>query len=103
MTTVFATYRVRKDQLEQFDDALRGHWRLLHDSGLVTDEPAIVLARDAEDGPVRMEIFTWRDEAAVDAAHEHEAVMALWGKLESWCEERESGPSVEFPHVTRLA
>ena len=51
--------------------------------------------------PIYFEIFDWLD-GAVDRAHEHPEVMAIWEPMDQLCEERGGKPSMEFPHVQKL-
>jgi len=51
--------------------------------------------------PIYFEIFDWSD-GAVDRAHEHPEVMAIWEPMDQLCESRGGKPSMEFPHVDVL-
>ena len=44
-----------------------------------------------------VEIFTWKDAKAVEAAHHSPELMKIWEPMGQLCE------SMEFPHFERLA
>jgi quinol monooxygenase YgiN len=97
--TVFATYRVRSGHERAFLDLLARHWPALDRLGLVTGPRALVFqANDAAGGPVFVEVFSWRDAAAVQTAHSHPEVRAIWGAMEPLVESRDGRPPWEFPH-----
>jgi quinol monooxygenase YgiN len=101
--TVVACYRVRAGRESEFAELLRRHHPTLRRLGLATAEPAAVY-RGEEDGggAIFFEIFTWTDAAAVETAHVHPEVQALWEPMGALVEDRDSGPGMAFPHVDRL-
>ena len=103
-TTVHCTFRVKEGCEVRFRDLQRDHWPTLRKLGLVTeDEPAVYRGMDAEDRLFFIEIFTWASPEAVERAHRHPEVMAIWEPLEAVCEARDGQPNMEFPHVERVA
>ncbi len=102
--TVLATFHVIPGKEPEFEALRARHWPTLRKLDLVTAEPA-VLYRGADDqGRVfYVEIFTWKDARAVERAHQHPDVLAIWEPLEGLCEARDGRPSMEFPHVERVA
>ena len=98
--TVICHYRVAPGNEERFERLLRDHWPTLHRLGLVTDQPARHYRGQEQDNgqPIYFEIFDWLD-AAVDRAHEHPEVMAIWEPMDTLCEARNGKPNMEFPHV----
>jgi hypothetical protein len=101
--TVIATYRVRRGSERAFLRLLKGHWPTLQRVGLVTPEPSrMYQGRDDAGKPFFVEIFTWKSPAAVDLAHRHPEVMAVWEPMGKLVEERGGRPAWEFPHVTPL-
>jgi quinol monooxygenase YgiN len=97
--TVFATYRVRSGREAAFRELLARHWPTLARLGLVIGPKALVFqANDPAGGPVFVEVFSWRDAAAVETAHSHPEVRAIWGAMEPLVESRDGRPAWEFPH-----
>lgn len=102
--TVLATYRVRPGAEAAFESLLARHGALLRRLGLTNGEPALPFrGQDAEGKTFYVELFTWRDRAAVDAAHGHPEVAALWGAMERHVEARGGRPPWEFPHVRPIS
>lgn len=103
-TTVLCTYRVQPEREVEFLNAIKGHWPKLRELGLATPEPAVIYrGEDARGRPFVVEIFTWSSSDAVERAHAHPEVLALWEPLGELCEARGVLPGMEFPHVARLA
>lgn len=100
--TVIATYRVPPAHEQAFVELLRRHHPTLVRRGLATPTAAQVYRGDEDGRPVFVEIFTWRDAAAVEAAHHDPEVMPLWEAMGRMVEERGGRPGFEFPHVRRL-
>ena len=98
--TVICHYRVAAGNEDQFEALLKDHWPTLDRLGLVTgDAPQHFKGVEQDNGqPVYYEIFSWRD-GAVDRAHEHPEVMAIWEPMDQLCEARGPKPNMEFPHV----
>lgn len=101
--TVICHYRVASGNENKFEDLLRNHWPTLKRLGLVTEEASKHFKGAEQDNgqPIYFEIFDWLD-GAVDRAHEHPEVMAIWEPMDQLCEERGGKPSMEFPHVQKL-
>ena len=74
------TYIPKKGSEDELFKLVEIHWATIHDLGLTTDEPAIVYkATDKRSGAKSfIEIFSWKDEAAGDMAHQIPEVMAVW-------------------------
>lgn len=101
--TVISTFRIIEGKEEEFIGLLRAHWPSLRKVGLVTDTPPQVFrGREASGKSYFVEIFEWRDAAAVQTAHELPAVMAVWEPMGALCEARDGRPPMEFPHVEPL-
>ena len=103
MNTVICHYRVAPGNEAEFETLLANHWPTLQRLGLVEDTPSISYKGTEQDNgqPIYFEIFDWRD-GAVDRAHEHPEVMAIWEPMDQLCESRGSKPNMEFPHVDRV-
>lgn len=102
--TVICRFRVHADREEEFRDLLRGHWPLLHGLGFVTDEgPEQYRGTDPLDGgPVYFEIFSWKSTGAMNHAHEHLEVAAIWRRMRACVVEHQGLPQWEFAHVESL-
>ena len=100
---VICHYRVAKGNEQKFEALLLRHWPTLHQLGLVTDTPSQQFKGEEQDSgqPIYYEIFDWLD-GAVERAHEHPEVMAIWEPMDTLCEARGSKPNMEFPHVQRI-
>ena len=101
--TVICHYRVAPGNERRFEQLLAEHWPTLKRLELVTAQPPQQFRGVEQDSgePIYFEIFEWRD-GAVERAHEHPEVMAIWEPMDGLCESRGSKPNMEFPHVTRL-
>lgn len=99
---VICHYRVIEGKEAAFEALLAKHWPTLNALGLATDDRTQKFKGAEDDGkPIYFEIFDWQ-EGAVDRAHEHPEVMAIWEPMGQLCEERGGKPSMEFPHVEPL-
>jgi hypothetical protein len=103
MPTVICHYRVARGNEAEFEKLLRNHWPTLRALELVTDVlPQQFKGEEQDNGkPIYFEIFEWL-EGAVDRAHEHPEVMAIWEPMDQLCERRGDKPNMEFPHVRSL-
>ena len=98
--TVLATYRVRKGREAAFRRLLARHWPVLRRRRLVTaDRPLTFEGVDEAGGTFFLEVFTWRGDAAVEAAHGDPEVGRVWEAMGTHLEERAGRPRWEFPHV----
>jgi hypothetical protein len=98
--TVIGTFRVRDGAEPEFTELLGRHWRTLHELGFVTDEPSAIFR--SVDGLTYVEIFTWV-EGGYELAHDHPAVLAIWGPMDALLEDRGGQPKWEFPHYQRVS
>lgn len=76
--------------------AVDKHLAVLTAEGLVTERPAYVMR--GADGAV-VEVFEWRSAAAIRAAHDNEAVKALWAEFAAACDYT---PLSELPEAREL-
>lgn len=60
----------------------REHVPILRRLGLATERPA--LAMRSKDGVI-VEVFEWQD-GAIEKAHQHPEVMAMWGRYAEVCD-----------------
>ncbi len=102
--TVICHYRVARGNEAAFEKLLARHWPTLRRLELATaDPPQHFKGEETDSGePIYFEIFDWVD-GAVDRAHEHPEVMAIWEPMDQLCEARGDKPNMEFPHVETLS
>ena len=81
--TVIAGYHPKPGQADALRALARTHFARLYALGLVTRQLPILMR--ARDGTV-LEVFTWKSQAAIDAAHQHPAVLAMWNEYASVCD-----------------
>ncbi len=101
--TVICHYRVASGNEEKFEKLLEQHWPALRRLGFVTEQSTVqYMGREQDnDQPIYFEIFEWA-EGAVERAHSHPEVMAIWEPMDQLCESRGGKPNMEFPHVERI-
>ncbi len=79
---VIAVFRPKPGKEADLEAVVRDHRGVLEGEGLVEDSPA--LAGRAADGTI-VEVFVWKSQAAINAAHSNPAVKALWERFEAAC------------------
>ena len=52
--------------------------------------------------PIAVLLEAGEDAAALEKAHRHPDVQAIWEPMGSLCESRSGSPGMEFPHVERM-
>jgi quinol monooxygenase YgiN len=80
---VIACYRPKPGQQEALRALIRDHVATLRKQKLVTDRAPITM--EARDGTI-VEVFEWVSKAAIEAAHENLAVLAMWKEYEAVCD-----------------
>jgi quinol monooxygenase YgiN len=80
---VIASFRPRSGQEAALLAVVREHVPTLQRLGLATTRASFVLR--AADGTL-IEVFEWVSGAAIDAAHRHPEVLAMWQRFEAACE-----------------
>ena len=102
--TCMCVYQVKPGSEDEFASLVGTHWPTLLELELVTgDTPLIYKGKNEDGSSFFVEIFTWRDEAATDSAHELAEVMAIWEPMGKLCEDRDGRPAMEFPTVEKIA
>src|SRR5262245_65564130 len=97
--TVFATYRVRAGKETAFLRLLSRHGPTLRRLGFTNGEaPLVFRGKDATKKTVVVEIFTWKGAKAVQAAHHHPELAAIWEAMPPYLEAREGRRPWDFPH-----
>lgn len=80
---VIVAYKPRPQMNEKLLAAVKKHVAVLRAEKLVSDKPAYLMR--AKDGTI-VEVFEWRDAAAIEAAHKSPAVLALWDEFGTACD-----------------
>jgi quinol monooxygenase YgiN len=80
---VIACFKPKPGKADKLLEVLRDHQPVLRSQGLVTDRAAIVMR--AADGTI-IEVFEWKSQAAIEAAHSNPEVHKLWARFEAVCE-----------------
>jgi hypothetical protein len=93
---VLAVYRPKPGKEAALEVEIVDHVPLLRRLGLATDHRSTALR--ASDGTV-IEHFEWVDRAAIDAAHAHPDVLAMWSRYDDCCE---YGALADLPNATTM-
>jgi hypothetical protein len=75
---VIAVFKPRPGQSAALAHAVAKHTPLLRQLKLLSERPASIMR--ATDGTV-VEVFEWLSTEAIEAAHRHPAVQALWAEF----------------------
>jgi hypothetical protein len=79
---VLAVYVPKPNRAGDLAAEMVDHVPLLRRLGLATARPSTVLR--APDGTI-VEHFEWVDRAAIDTAHQHSDVLAMWERYDACC------------------
>ncbi len=80
---VIACYRPKSGKETELLELMKKHLPTLRAEGLVDDGPS--LCGRADDGTY-VEVFCWKSQEAIDAAHDNINVLAMWEKYGEVCE-----------------
>jgi hypothetical protein len=80
---VIVAYRPRPGKEALLLELTRQHLPVLRAQGLATDRPSYAMR--AADGTI-VEVFEWKSQAAIDAAHSNPAVAKMWERYAEACE-----------------
>ncbi|MEM9617289.1 MAG: hypothetical protein AAF936_04940 [Pseudomonadota bacterium] len=80
---VIACYRPKPGQEKALLALLKTHLPILRKESLVGDGPS--LCGRAKDGTF-VEVFCWKSQNAIDAAHKNEAVAVMWSDFAEVCD-----------------
>lgn len=85
---VLCIYKPKSGTDEEFLALLARHWPTLERAGLSTSEPAQVWKGYATRAKqkVFVELFSWKDKDAVEAAHHTPELMKVWEPLGNLCQ-----------------
>lgn len=80
---VIVAYKPKPQKADQLLVLVRKHIAVLRSENLVSEKPAHVMR--SADGTL-VEVFEWRNAAAIEEAHKSPAVLALWGEFGEACD-----------------
>lgn len=80
---VIVAYRPKPGKESDLLQLTRDHMPILRGQGLVTDRASIAMR--AADGTI-VEVFEWKSEQAVQAAHSNPVVLEMWQKYGEACD-----------------
>ena len=80
---VIVAYRPRPGKEALLLELTKDHTPILRQQGLVTDRPAYAMR--AADGTI-IEVFEWKSQEAIDAAHTNPEVLKMWAQYADVCE-----------------
>ena len=90
---MLCTYRVKDGKESDFLRLLERHWPTLRRVGLATDDPAQVFrSKDKTGRTVFVEMFSWKDAASPDVAHQTPEVMSVWEPMGALADEMNFWP-----------
>lgn len=93
---MIACYRPKLGSESALDALMGTHVERLRAAGLVTDREPVLMR--ASDGTV-IEVFEWKSADAIEAAHSHPDVLAMWDEYAAVCD---YVPISEVPGATEL-
>ena len=80
---VIACYRPKPGKDAALLELMKTHLPTLRAEGLVAEGPS--LCGRAADGAI-VEVFCWKSQEAINAAHENKTVLAMWEKYAQVCD-----------------
>ena len=80
---VIVGYRALPGKEQALKDLMKNHVAILRKEGLASNREPVLM--ESEDGTV-VEVFGWKSEAAIKAAHSNPAVQKMWGEYAEVCE-----------------
>ena len=80
---VIACDRPKPGKLDALRALMADHLPILRSQDLVTDRESIIM--EAEDGTI-VEVFEWKSQEAIEAAHSNPTVVEMWQRYEEACE-----------------
>jgi quinol monooxygenase YgiN len=80
---VIVAYRPKPGKAARLLELTKEHAAILRGQGLATERPAYAMR--AADGTI-IEVFEWRSQAAIDAAHTNPVVLKMWERYAEACD-----------------
>ena len=93
---VIVGYRPKPEKDAELRALLATHVSRLRDFGFVTDRPPVLM--QSGDGSY-VEVFEWVSMKAIDKAHTHPEVLAIWKEFEAVCDYVPVGKLAESAEV----
>jgi hypothetical protein len=79
---VIAAYKPLPGKEKELMDLTKTHWQILREENLVSFRQPILM--EAADGTI-IEVFGWKSEKAIEAAHTNAGVQSMWQKFAQVC------------------
>jgi hypothetical protein len=80
---VIVCYRPKEGKAETLKQLMREHHVNLKSQDLVTERVPVLM--EAKDGTI-IEVFEWKSQAAIAAAHSNPVVLKMWGQYAEACD-----------------
>lgn len=80
---VIAVYRAKPGKQQQLHELMKTHLPILRAESLVTDRESIIMMCGED---TYIEVFEWKSESAIEAAHTNPAVLEMWGRFGEACD-----------------
>jgi quinol monooxygenase YgiN len=80
---VIVAYRPRAGMAARLLELTKEHVSILRGEGLVTERAPYAMR--AKDGTI-IEVFEWKSQAAIDAAHTNPVVLKMWERYGAVCD-----------------
>ncbi len=80
---VIACYKPKPEKADALRALMKEHLPILRSQGLVTERDSIVM--EAKDGTI-VEVFEWKSQEAIEAAHSNATVLNMWERYGAVCE-----------------
>ena len=80
---VIVAYKPKAGKEEMLQNLMRKHYSVLKEQDLVTDRKSIMM--QAKDGSI-IEVFEWKSEDAIKAAHNNPEVLKMWEEYVEACD-----------------
>ena len=93
---VIVGYRPKPGKAGALRALMESHVPRLREAGLVTDRASIIM--EAKDGTI-LEVFEWKSKRAIESAHSHPAVQAMWHEYDEVCDYVPAGTIAEMERL----
>lgn len=80
---VIAVYQPKPGKSEQLKELCKKHWDRLNELGLASERRPVLM--ESENGSI-VEVFGWKSKEAIEEAHTHPRVLAMWDEYNALCD-----------------
>jgi hypothetical protein len=99
--TMLITYHVKPGKEAELKEVLSRAWEIYRKNHMVFAQPhTIVEEKEGGDKTRILEVFTWVSRSMPD--HAPDAVLKVWGQMQSLCEPRDGHEGLELGEVDLL-